>query len=140
MDSVEVTAQRIAKDLSYQSSLELAQETYETIRIIPTMHDITAHSRQQLVQRLDDYQELHTKSFKIAVSVIEERFVSVLRRHSLSDLAIVKVKDDHLKDISKNIDLGVEMIIDILTDRGFTVTHEPMDRNENRFTLKFRRT
>jgi len=46
---------RIIKELQYQSSLELSEETYDLISPIPLASQIVQHARQDLVRRLDDY-------------------------------------------------------------------------------------
>jgi len=47
------------QELSYQSSLELQEATYNAIKHIPTAADISKRARQNLVSRLDSYQVRH---------------------------------------------------------------------------------
>jgi hypothetical protein len=54
---------QIGHELRYQSSLDLDERTYATISRVPLAREVVAHSRQHLVQRLDDYQLSHTDVF-----------------------------------------------------------------------------
>jgi adenylate kinase len=55
---------RIIKELQYQSSLELSEETYDLISPIPLASQIVQHARQDLVRRLDDYAERNAECFR----------------------------------------------------------------------------
>jgi hypothetical protein len=75
----------VLQELSYQSSLELAEDTYNAIRHIPTAAEITRHARVNLVARLDSYQRIHPAAFAGVVRVINDLFLPAIRRHALSN-------------------------------------------------------
>lgn len=61
--TIEEVKAAIHKELKYQSSLELAHETFEKISSIPLAEELTRNARQQLVMRLDRYQTHQTELF-----------------------------------------------------------------------------
>lgn len=54
---------QIARELRYQSSLDLDEATYAAIRHLPLAKDLVRISRQQLVSHLDFYCKRHNKTF-----------------------------------------------------------------------------
>ena len=69
MGSLEACRAQIARELRYQSSLDLDEATYAAIRHLPLAKDLVRMSRQQLVHRLDLYCKRHPDLFT-AVSCI----------------------------------------------------------------------
>lgn len=61
--SLEECEAQIAHELRYQSSLDLDERTYAAVARIPLAREVVQHSRQHLVQRLDEYQLSHTETF-----------------------------------------------------------------------------
>lgn len=53
MGSIRECEQQIARELRYQSSLDLDEETYQLISHIPLAREVVRRSRQHLVARLD---------------------------------------------------------------------------------------
>lgn len=54
----------IVQELRYQSSLDLDQATYQSIRHLPIAQALVQHARQQLVSRLDNAAEKHPILFQ----------------------------------------------------------------------------
>jgi adenylate kinase len=106
--------QNILKELSYQSSLELSQEVFEVVRDIPEASQLRLHARQELVERLESYQEDHAPLFQKVAQLLEEKMIPVVRAHSISGHARINTEDELLDD-----PLALRMMIDILSERGF---------------------
>ncbi len=105
---------RIIKELQYQSSLELSEETYDLISPIPLSSQIVQHARQDLVSRLDDYAERHTELFRKVIAVITEKFLPIIRAHAISGQAHINIETTVFDD-----PLAIAMFIDVFSERGF---------------------
>jgi adenylate kinase len=105
---------RILKELKYQSSLELAEETHDRIAGIPLANQIVQRARQDLVRRLDGYAERHTALFQQVVDLINEKFVPIIRSHAISGMAHVNSETPLLEE-----PLAIAIFIDIFSERGF---------------------
>ncbi len=112
--SVEEVQRRIQDELRYQSSLELDHETYDRITRIPIARELSVHARQELVKRLDSYNAEHPGLFDQAVQLIQEKFMPIIRRHTMSGRAHINSESLILAD-----PLALAMIIDIFADRGY---------------------
>lgn len=106
--------QNILRELAYQSSLELDPETYDTVRHIPLASEIVVHARQELVRRMDSYQLEHTALFVQVVKLIEERFMPIVRRHTIAGMAVVNSEDAVFENPQ-----ALAMLIDIFAERGY---------------------
>ena len=105
---------RIIKELQYQSSLELSEETYDIISSIPLSNQISQHARQELVLRLDDYAERHKKLFREVVELIQQKFLPIIQAHAISGQAHINSEASLFED-----SLALAMFIDIFSERGF---------------------
>ena len=105
---------RIIKELQYQSSLELAEETHDSIAGIPLASQIVQHARQDLVRRLDDYAERNPALFRRVVDMIQDKFLPIIRAHAISGQAHVNSETPVFED-----PLAIAMFIDIFSERGF---------------------
>ncbi|HCJ12102.1 MAG: adenylate kinase [Verrucomicrobia bacterium GWF2_51_19] len=112
--TIQEVQDRIIKELRYQSSLELRQNTYDRISNISLAGDIVLHARQQLIERLDDYEEHHTELFQKVIAFIEHTLFPTITRHAMSGKAQVNTDDPLLDD-----PLALSMLVDIFTERGF---------------------
>lgn len=112
--TVEEVQRRIQEELRYQSSLELDQATYDRISRIPIARELSTHSRQELVNRLDSYNAEHPELFEQAVNLIDEKFMPIIRRHTMSGRAHINSESPILTD-----PLALTMIIDVFADRGY---------------------
>ena len=114
--SVDEVQRRIQDELRYQSSLELDHATYDRIARIPIARDLSIHARQELVNRLDSYNAEHPELFEQAVQLIHEKFMPIIRRHTMSGRAHINSESPILAD-----PLALAMIIDVFGDRGYDV-------------------
>ena len=114
--SVEDVQRRIQDELRYQSSLELDHSTYDRITRIPIARELSIHARQELVNRLDSYNAEHPELFEQAIHLIQEKFMPIIRRHTMSGRAHINSESPILAD-----PLALGMMIDIFADRGYDV-------------------
>lgn len=114
--SVEDVQRRIQEELRYQSSLELDHSTYDRITRIPIARELCIHARQELVNRLDSYNATHPELFEQAIQLIQEKFMPIIRRHTMSGRAHINSESPILAD-----PLALGMMIDIFADRGYDV-------------------
>jgi adenylate kinase len=105
---------RIIKELQYQSSLELSEETYDLIAPIPLASQIVQHARQDLVRRLDDYAERNAEVFRQVIELIQGKFLPIIKAHAISGQAHVNIETPVFDD-----PLAISMFIDIFSERGF---------------------
>jgi len=105
---------RIIKELQYQSSLELSEETYDLISPIPLASQIVQHARQDLVRRLDDYAERNAECFRQVIELIQDKFLPIIKAHAISGQAHVNIETPVFDD-----PLAISMFIDIFSERGF---------------------
>ncbi len=106
--------QRIINELKYQSSLELAETTFDNISPIPLASEIVKHARQALVRRLDEYAERSPALFKQVIALIQSTFMPVVLRHAITGEA-------HINSETNLFDnpLAISMFIDIFSERGY---------------------
>ena len=105
----------IVRELQYQSSLELDPRTFDRMRKLELSSEIVVHARQELVKRLDSYELEHTDLFAKVVDFVARKVMPIVKRHSISGMALINT-EDHLFDQP----LSIAMLIDILSERGFT--------------------
>ncbi len=105
---------RIIKELQYQSSLELSEDTYDLISPIPLASQIVQHARQDLVRRLDDYAERNAECFRLVIELIQDKFLPIIKAHAISGQAHVNIETAVFDD-----PLAISMFIDIFSERGF---------------------
>ena len=105
---------RIIKELQYQSSLELSEETYDLISPIPLASQIVQHARQDLVRRLDDYAERNAECFRQVIELIQDKFLPIIKAHAISGQAHVNIET-----LVFDAPLAISMFIDIFSERGF---------------------
>ena len=63
MGSLDECRQQIAREMRYQSSMDLDEATYAAIRHLPLARELVRTSRQQLVSHLDTYCKKHNAIF-----------------------------------------------------------------------------
>lgn len=112
--TVSEVRERIIDELKYQSSLELSQRTFKRLVGIPIASDLAVHARQELVSRLDEYEERHTRLFKQVVDLIHQKLMPIVRRHAISGMALVSSEDTVFED-----PLAIAMLIDVFSERGY---------------------
>ncbi len=135
--SIEEVKAIVMSELAYQSSLELAEDTYNAIRHIPTAAEITRHARQNLVARLDGYQREHPGTFANVVAVLDGHFLPAIRRHALVGEARVALTTPELV-AHFNEQHAMSMAVDVMFDRGYSLrVEERRGGGEFRFKITF---
>lgn len=112
--TVDEVRKRIDTELRYQGSLELDEATYDMISVLPIASTLSHHARQDLVDRLENYQRYHKVLFDSIILLISEEFVPVIKRHAISGTALVDTDNTILDD-----PLAMSILIDIFSERGF---------------------
>ncbi|MGF1448049.1 MAG: nucleoside monophosphate kinase [Opitutales bacterium] len=112
--TISAVQERIINELQYQSSLELDQATYDRVSVVPIASQIIQHARQDLIQRLDDYEAHQSDLFGRVVHLIDEKFMPIILRHAISGRAAINSEDDLLNDTS-----ALAMLLDIFSERGY---------------------
>lgn len=115
--SIDLIRKRIINELKYQSSLELEQATFDRLAQIPVAERIVVHARQELVKRLDSYQEQEAELFGQVVTQVSEKIMPIVLRHAISGYAIVNSEDAVLDH-----PLASAMLLDIFSERGYHAT------------------
>ncbi len=111
---LEDVQQNILNEFTYQSSLELSHEVYDLIRNIPIASQLALHARQELVERLELYEEENKPLFQRVVRLIEEKMIPIIRTHAISGHARINSEDEVLED-----PLALRIMIDVFSERGF---------------------
>lgn len=112
--SIREVQARIIKELAYQSSLELAEDTYQQVSSVPIASQIVRHARQELVRRLDGYAVQHKELFGRVVELIREKFMPIVQKHAISGQAIITSENQLFNDV-----LALAMLIDVFSERGY---------------------
>ena len=113
------TQAQIARELRYQSSLELSEKAYCGIRQVPLASDLVADARRQLVARLDAAATRQPLMFADVIHTVEEQLLPVLRRAALAGRAVWCTDSGVVHTHPE----AADMLIDVLSDRGFAVDH-----------------
>jgi adenylate kinase len=106
--------QNIQSEFSYQSSLELSPEVYELVRGIPVAGDLAVHARQELIERLEGYEEQHRSLFERVVKLIEGKLTPIVRASAIAGHARINSEDELLDE-----PLALRIMLDVLSERGF---------------------
>ena len=107
----------IQREFSYQSSLELSPEVFDLIQNVPVASQLALHARQELVERLEDYEADHRPLLEKVVRLIEGKMIPIVRAHAITGHARINTEDDLLDD-----PLALRMMIDVFSERGFRAT------------------
>ena len=109
--------ENILHEFTYQSSLELRHEVFDLIRNIPVASQMVLHARQELVERLEMYEEEHKALFQQVVRLVELKMIPIIRTHAITGHARINTEDELLDD-----PLALRIMIDVLSERGFHAT------------------
>lgn len=104
----------IINEFQYQSSLELDEETYDAIHLIPLASEIVVAARQHLVDRLESYQRDHPELFRRVIAVIEQDFVPVILLHAMTGLCKITCDNELFAD-----QRAMAILVDVLNERGY---------------------
>jgi adenylate kinase len=72
------------------------------------------HARQDLVTRLEEYQDIQTDLFLRVVDLLEAKFFPIIRRHAISGLTYINTEDRIFDDPD-----AIAMALDIFSERGY---------------------
>ena len=111
----------ILHEFTYQSSLELSHEVFDLIRNIPVASQLAEHARQELVERLEEYEQDHKPLFERVVKLVHDKMIPIVRAHAISGHARINSEDELLDD-----PLALRIMIDIFSERGF---HASVDKH-----------
>ncbi|CAG8711898.1 13849_t:CDS:2, partial [Dentiscutata heterogama] len=114
--SIEEVMKLILKEFEYQSSLELDQKTYDSIAHIPLATKIGIHARQDLISRLEHYQDTEPGLFMKAIEFVDSNVIPMVQRHAISGQALIRTTSHQLENQHL-----VDMIMDVLSERGYHV-------------------
>jgi adenylate kinase len=114
---LEEVQQNILREFTYQSSLELSTEVFDLLRNIPIASQLALYARQELVERLEMYEEDHKPLLQRVVKFAETKLVPIVRTHAITGHARINSEDDLLDD-----PLALRIMIDVLSERGFHAT------------------
>ncbi len=115
--SIANVQERIIDELKYQSSLELNQDTYDRLSIIPISDTLATHARQELITRLENYEKVHTVLFKRVVDLINSKFIPIIRRHAISGTAIINSENNVFEE-----PIALTILLDVFSERGYHAT------------------
>jgi adenylate kinase len=116
-DDLQKVQEEILREFTYQSTLELSVEVYELIRDIPVADELAKHARQELVERLESYEEEHMPLFQQVVKLIQGKMIPIVRAHAISGHARINTEDELLGN-----PLALLIMIDVLSERGYHAT------------------
>ena len=119
--TLEEVQKNILHEFTYQSSLELSHEVFELIRNIPVASQLVLHARQELVERLEEYEQDHKPLFQRVVNLIEEKMIPIIRAHAISGHARINSEDELFDD-----PMALRIMIDVFSERGF---HASVDKH-----------
>ena len=120
--SLEEVRQRIDGELRYQGSLELDEATYDRLSNLPVASKLSQHARQDLVNRLDAYEQRNSALFAQVVDIIKTEFMPIIQRHAISGTAVINSENQVLVQGE-----ALAMLIDVFSERGF---HAIVDVNK----------
>jgi adenylate kinase len=104
----------IIREFAYQSSLELSAEVFDVIQNIPVATQLAMRARQELIERLEQYQEENGELFRKVVKLIETKMIPIVRAHAMSGHAQINSEEPLLDE-----PMALRMLIDIFAERGF---------------------
>jgi adenylate kinase len=107
----------IVREFSYQSSLELSHEVFDLIQNIPLASQLALHARQELIERLERYEEENKPLFEKIVKLIEGKMIPIIRTHAISGHARINSEDELFDD-----PIALKIMVDVFSERGFHAT------------------
>lgn len=111
---LELVQEEIEEEFSYQSSLELSHDTFDRVRAITPADQLVLYARQELVKRLETYNEDFPELFQQMIDKINSKFMPIVTRYAITGETIVNSEDVLFED-----PLALAMLIDIFSERGY---------------------
>ena len=112
--SIGEVQEMIEEEFSYQSSLELSGETHDRIRTIGTAGQLVLYARQELVERLETYNEDYPELFQRVIDLINQKFMPIISRYAITGMTLINSEDSLFED-----PLALTILIDIFSERGY---------------------
>jgi adenylate kinase len=109
--------ENILREFGYQSSLELSHAVFDRIRNIPLPSELRTHARQDLVTRLEVYEEEYHDLFEKVVRFIEDKMIPIVKAHALAGHARINSEDRILDE-----PMALKILLDVFAERGFHAT------------------
>merc|ERR1719242_45201 len=117
--TIDVVKESILKELEYQSSSELGDDTFDMVRQVSLASEIKLDARHKLVTRLDLYAtEQYKDLFQQIINVFKYEFEPIVRQQALMGTAIIATENNIF---STNDGIGLTMMLDLLAERGYRV-------------------
>eukprot|EP01084_Bolivina_argentea_P126757 224365_1 len=114
---LDIVKSRILKELEYQSSAELGDDTFDMVRQMSLASEIKLDARHKLVTRLDLYATQEYKQlFQQVINVFKFEFEPLVRQQALMGTCIVS-SENNIFEINDSI--GLTMMLDLLAERGY---------------------
>ena len=111
---LEEVQKEIGEEFSYQSSLELSHETFDQVRAITPAKQMVLYARQELVKRLEVYNEDYSELFHRVIAKINSKFMPIITRYAITGQTIVNSEDTLFRD-----PLALAILIDVFSERGY---------------------
>lgn len=122
LGGLDETRSQIARELRYQSSLDLDEATYAAIRHLPLAADLVREARAALVASLDRAHAHHANLFGRVMGVLDAEVLPLLKRCALAGHAEWRTRSPLFSSA-----VAQKILIDVLTDRGFAVSYTPRE-------------
>jgi len=116
--SIQEVEQKIIREFGFQSALELDQETYDLISGFPTSENLTQHSRQNLIKRLEEYTSWDPELFRKTLNVLETEFLPAFQLNALSGKCNYISTNPLFFEEPK----AMKILVDILEERGYNTS------------------
>mmetsp|Transcript_35067 Transcript_35067/g.89715 ORF Transcript_35067/g.89715 Transcript_35067/m.89715 type:complete len:551 (-) Transcript_35067:374-2026(-) len=124
MGSLAECEAQIARELRYQSSLDLHEEVYRQVTPIPLVTEIVKEARMKLVNRLNKYGRYHMELFTEVVNVIHEEVLPLIKKCGQAGFTEYRTTASPFLEST----MACEMLIDVLADRGYSCSHMVEER------------
>lgn len=108
--------ERIAKELAYQSSLELSEETFDKVKQLPLASELIQNARFDLIRRLERYRSECPELMDRVVTTLQTEFMAIVQRQAVCGRAIIRTVNPVFTE-----PLAIDIALDLLVERGFNV-------------------
>lgn len=126
MGSLAQCEAQIARELRYQSKLELHAEVYDRVTRIPLAQSMVENARSQLVTRMNSYRHTHADTFSAVINTIQTQIVPHIRRCAIAGVAVWESRDPLFEADNGE---AIDMVLDVLSERGYGVTYRETEEH-----------
>ena len=89
--------ERILKEFAYQSSHDLAEETFDFVRDVVSASSLIKQARANLVTRLNRHAADHPALLRDVVTLINDTFLHILKQQALAGHAVIRTSNPLLQ-------------------------------------------